>query len=157
MSLLNRVLRVGEGRRLKALEEAARTVNSLEDSITPLSDDELRERYGQLRDQVRAPIAEGEDPEKALRDVQAECFAIIREAGWRSLGMRHFDVQIMGGYTLGDGTIAEMKTGEGKTLVATLAVCFRRWPATACTSSRSTTTWPAATPSGWGRSTASSA
>ena len=57
--------------------------------------------------------------------MQAECFAIVREAGWRALGMRHFDVQIMGGYTLGDGTIAEMKTGEGKTLVATLAVCFR--------------------------------
>ena len=125
MSLLNRVLRVGEGRRLKALEEAARTVNSLEDSITPLSDEELRDRYGQLRDQVRERIADGEDPEKALRDVQAETFAVVREAGWRALGMRHFDVQIMGGYTLGDGTIAEMKTGEGKTLVATLAVCFR--------------------------------
>jgi preprotein translocase subunit SecA len=125
MSLLNRVLRVGEGRRLKALEEAARTVNSLEDSITPLSDEELRVRYGQLRDQVRERIDAGEDPEKALRDVQAETFGVVREAGWRALGMRHFDVQIMGGYTLGDGTIAEMKTGEGKTLVATLALCFR--------------------------------
>ena len=97
MSLLNRVLRVGEGRRLKALEEAARTVNSLEASITPLSDEELRERYGQLRDQVRERIAGGEDSEKALRDVQAETFAVVREAGRRALGMRHFDVQIMGG------------------------------------------------------------
>src|SRR6476620_4812095 len=125
MSLLNRVLRVGEGRRMKALEDATRTVNAFEDEIAALSDDELRDRYGSLRDHVRAQIAEGEDTEKALREVQAEAFAIVREAGKRSLGMRHFDVQLMGGYALGDGMIAEMKTGEGKTLVATLAVCFR--------------------------------
>src|SRR5262249_25912267 len=125
MSLLNRVLRVGEGRRLKSLEDATRSVNAFEDEIAALSDDELRDRYGALREQVQARADDGDDLEKALREVQAECFAIVREAGQRALGMRHFDVQIMGGYTLGDGMIAEMKTGEGKTLVATLAVCFR--------------------------------
>jgi preprotein translocase subunit SecA len=124
-NLLNRVLRLGEGRRLKGLEEATRLVNSLEPEISALSDLELRGRYAALRDGVRERVDAGEDPEKPLRDVQAECFALVREAGKRSLQMRHFDVQIMGGYTLGDGMIAEMKTGEGKTLVATLAVCFR--------------------------------
>src|SRR3954468_18282119 len=125
MSLLNRVLRVGEGRRMKALEDATRIVNAYEDEVAALSDDELRDRYGSLREQVRAQVEAGEDAEKALREVQAEAFAVVREAGKRALGMRHFDVQIMGGYALGDGMIAEMKTGEGKTLVATLAVCFR--------------------------------
>jgi preprotein translocase subunit SecA len=125
MSLLNRVLRVGEGRRMKSLEDATRSVNALEDEMTPLSDEELRDRYQGLREQVQARVADGDDLEKAMRDVQAECFAIVREAGSRALNMRHFDVQIMGGYALGDGMIAEMKTGEGKTLVATLAVCFR--------------------------------
>src|SRR4029079_39287 len=124
MSLLTRVLRVGEGRRLKSLEDATRAVNSLEDEMTPLSDEELRDRYQRLREQVQARVADGDDLEKAMRDVQAECFAIVREAGTRALSMRHFDVQIMGGYALGDGTIAEMKTGEGQTLVATLPVCF---------------------------------
>src|SRR3954447_23146641 len=114
MSLLNRVLRVGEGRRLKALEEATRSVNAFEDEIAALSDEGLRDRYAGLREQVRARVEDGDDMERAMREVQAECFAIVREAGHRALGMRHFDVQIMGGYTLGDGTIAEMKTGEGK-------------------------------------------
>jgi preprotein translocase subunit SecA len=124
-NLLNRVLRIGEGRRLKALEDAARAVNALEPEMKALSDDELRDRYAGLRDAVRSRVAEGEDTEAVLLDVQAETFAIVREAGWRSLGMRHFDVQIMGGYTLAAGAIAEMKTGEGKTLVGTLAVCHR--------------------------------
>jgi hypothetical protein len=84
-------------------------------------------------------------------------FATVREAAKRTLGQRHFDVQLIGGMVLHEGDIAEMKTGEGKTLVATLAVISTRSPAAASTSSPSTTTSPAATPPGWARSIPSSA
>jgi preprotein translocase subunit SecA len=81
----------------------------------------------------------------------------VREAGRRVLNMRHFDVQLIGGMVLHGGKIAEMKTGEGKTLVATLPAYLNALAARACTSSRSTTTWRAATRSGWAASTGSSA
>jgi preprotein translocase subunit SecA len=119
--LLDRVLRMGEGRRLRTLEDATRAVNALESEMQALSDAGLADRYAELRDQVQA----ASDLDVALADAQAACFALVREAGRRALGMRHFDVQIMGGYALADGMIAEMKTGEGKTLVATLAVSHR--------------------------------
>ncbi len=77
-----------------------------------------------------------------------EVFAVVREAGKRTVGMRHFDVQIMGGQVLYEGRIAEMKTGEGKTLVATLPVYARALEGRGVTSSPSTITWPAAMPSG---------
>ena len=102
---------------------------------------------------LRERLAEGE----TLDDLLPDAFATVREAAKRTLGQRHFDVQLMGGMVLHRGMIAEMKTGEGKTLVATLPSISTRSPARACTSSRSTTTWPGATPSGWARSTASSA
>ena len=86
-----------------------------------------------------------------------EVFAVVREAGKRTLGMRHFDVQIMGGQVLYEGRIAEMKTGEGKTLVATLPVYARALEGRGVTSLPSTIISRAATPSGWGRSTSSSA
>ena len=87
-----------------------------------------------------------------------EAFATVREAAKRVLGQRHFDVQIMGGAALHLGNIAEMKTGEGKTLVVDAAgVPQRARPARASTSSRSTTTWPSTTPSGWAGCTSSSA
>jgi preprotein translocase subunit SecA len=79
----------------------------------------------------------------------------VREAAKRALGSAPFDVQLIGGMVLHEGKIAEMKTGEGKTLVATLPSISTRLPARASMSSRSTTTWPAATPNGWARSTAS--
>ena len=82
---------------------------------------------------------------------------MVREAGRRVLNMRHFDVQLIGGMVLHQGKIAEMKTGEGKTLVATLPVYLNASAGAACTWSRSTTTWPSATRSGWASSTASSA
>ena len=97
------------------------------------------------------------DKGATLDDLLPEAFAVCREAGRRVLGMRHFDVQLMGGMVLHRGGIAEMKTGEGKTLVATLPVYLNALAARASTSSRSTTTWPAATPSGWAASTSSSA
>ena len=86
-----------------------------------------------------------------------EAFAVVREGGKRTLKMRHFDVQLIGGIALHNGKIAEMRTGEGKTLMATLPVYLNALPARACTSSPSTTTSRSATPSGWGGSTPSSA
>ena len=86
-----------------------------------------------------------------------EAFATVREAAQRVIGQRHYDVQLMGGAALHLGNIAEMKTGEGKTLVATLPAYLNALPARASTSSRSTTTSPSTTRSGWAGSTTSSA
>src|SRR5215218_240068 len=104
MSILDRALRVGEGKKFKEYER----------KLELESDDELRERYGELRERHLG----GEPLEKLLY----EAFALTREAGKRALGQRHFDVQLIGGMVLHDGSIAEMKTGEGKTLTATLPV-----------------------------------
>lgn len=110
-AILEKVLRLGEGRILKKLSGLADQVNALEDSFTALSDAELREET----DRFKARLADGE----SLDDLLPEAFASVREAARRTLGQRHFDVQLMGGAALHLGNIAEMKTGEGKTLVAT--------------------------------------
>ncbi|MCL5291639.1 MAG: preprotein translocase subunit SecA [Actinobacteria bacterium] len=114
MGLLERVLRLGEGRKLKILEERVVAANALEPEIEKLSDEELRAKTSEFK----ARLAEGE----SLDGLLPEAFAVVREASKRTLGMRHFDVQIMGGVVLHEGKIAEMRTGEGKTLVATLPV-----------------------------------
>src|SRR6266705_1036719 len=103
---------MGEGRKLKRLEEYVQLVNSFEPEIKELSDTELRA----YTDQLRTRIADGESPE----DVLPEAFALVRESAVRTLGQRHFDVQVMGATVLHQGNIAEMKTGEGKTLVSTM-------------------------------------
>jgi len=113
-SILDRVLRIGEGRIVKKLHGIAQQVNALEDSFHALTDAELREET----DRFKARLADGE----TLDDLLPEAFAAVREAAQRTLGQRHFDVQLMGGAALHLGNIAEMKTGEGKTLVATLPV-----------------------------------
>ncbi|WP_084626918.1 preprotein translocase subunit SecA [Pseudoclavibacter soli] len=110
--ILDNILRIGEGRVIKRLRRIADEVNTLEDDYKTLSDDELHEEFAQFQ----ARYTEGE----TLDDLLPEAFAAVREAASRTLGMRHFDVQIMGGAALHQGNIAEMKTGEGKTLVATL-------------------------------------
>ncbi|MCU1419737.1 MAG: preprotein translocase subunit SecA [Homoserinimonas sp.] len=112
-NVLERVLRVGEGRTLRRLERYAAAVNHLEDDFKELSDEELKNETAVLRERY----SNGE----SLDDLLPEAFAAVREASVRTLGMRHFDVQLMGGAALHLGNIAEMKTGEGKTLVATLA------------------------------------
>ncbi|MDR5699834.1 preprotein translocase subunit SecA [Agromyces aerolatus] len=112
-SILEKVLRVGEGRTLKRLENYAKAINALEDDFRDLSDDELKHETVELRERY----ANGE----SLDDLLPEAFAAVREASRRTLGLRHFDVQLMGGAALHLGNIAEMKTGEGKTLVATTA------------------------------------
>jgi preprotein translocase subunit SecA len=120
-NVLERFLRMGEGRILRKLEAGAKAVNQLEDAFAHLSDDELKEETEELRSRYAA----GE----SLDDLLPEAFAAVREASKRTLGLRHFDVQLMGGGALHLGNIAEMKTGEGKTLVATLAAYLNAIPA----------------------------
>jgi preprotein translocase subunit SecA len=109
-----KVLRLGEGRRLKRLADQAARISELEPELEPLSDDELRIASNELRRRVE----NGE----TLDDVLYEAFALVREARKRESGQRLFDVQLMGGIVLHEGDIAEMKTGEGKTFVASLAL-----------------------------------
>ncbi len=110
--VLNRILRAGEQRTLRKLRSLAEEVNALEDDYVGLTDAELR---GQT-EQFKARLADGED----LDDLLPEAFAVVREASKRTLGQRHFDVQLMGGAALHLGNIAEMRTGEGKTLTSVL-------------------------------------
>jgi preprotein translocase subunit SecA len=107
----------GNERDIARLRRTSERVNALEPETAALSNDELRAKT----DEFRARLAEGE----LLDAMLPEVFAVVREAGKRTLGMRHFDVQIMGGQVLFEGRIAEMKTGEGKTLVATLPIYAR--------------------------------
>ncbi|NCV45143.1 MAG: preprotein translocase subunit SecA, partial [Actinobacteria bacterium] len=112
VAILDKILRAGEGRALKQLEKIADLVNSYEATYVAMSDEQLRA----MTDTFKARLAAGED----LDDLLPEAFALVREASKRTLGQRHYDVQIMGGAALHRGNIAEMRTGEGKTLVATL-------------------------------------
>src|SRR5213076_2180292 len=119
MGLFNKILHAGEGRKLKSLETIAPVVGTFEAEMQARSDDELRA----LTNRWREELDNAGDPDKQqehLDDILPEAFAAVREAGVRTLGQRHFDVQIMGGAALHFGWIAEMKTGEGKTLVSTL-------------------------------------
>ncbi len=111
-AILDKILRAGEGKTLRKLKRIADQVNSIEDDFTSLSDAELRA----LTDEFKQRHADGE----SLDDLLPEAFATVREAARRVLGQRHFDVQIMGGAALHLGNIAEMRTGEGKTLTSTL-------------------------------------
>src|SRR5262249_53727218 len=127
MSLFQRILHAGEGKRLKAVQAIVPEVNAFEPEIERLSDDQLVARTNEWRaqvDRIRADAKPGDPASDAVTDhldeLLPEAFAVVREAGKRVLGQRHFDVQIMGGSALHLGWVAEMKTGEGKTLVATL-------------------------------------
>ena len=113
-NLLTRILRMGEGRKVKALQKSVEAVNAFEPEIENLSDEELRAKT----DEFRERLGKGE----TLDDILHEAFAVVREASKRTLGMRPFDVQVMGGVVLHEGKISEMKTGEGKTLAATMPV-----------------------------------
>jgi preprotein translocase subunit SecA len=114
MSVFTKVLRAGEGKKVRRLAELVPLVNELEPEMEALSDDDLRHKTVEFRERLE----QGE----TLDDLLIEAFATVREASWRVLGQRHFDVQLMGGMALHFGWIAEMKTGEGKTLVSTLPV-----------------------------------
>jgi preprotein translocase subunit SecA len=112
--MVTRALRVGEGRKFRSYEKRAEAINRMEPEMELLDDNELREEA----DDLRKRATEG----ASLDDLLPEAFALAREAARRSIGQRHYDVQLIGGMALHEGAIAEMKTGEGKTLTATLAV-----------------------------------
>lgn len=112
VDIVDKALRMGEGHQLKRLENVAKAVNALEDEISALSDEELKGQTAKFKQRL--------DNGAKLDDLMPEAFATVREVSKRTLGQRHFDVQLMGGAALHWGNIAEMKTGEGKTLVATL-------------------------------------
>jgi preprotein translocase subunit SecA len=114
MDLVTKALRAGEGRKFKAYQKRAEAINRFEPEMEALSDDEIRQEADSLRERAR----NGE----SLDDLLPESFALTREASRRSTGQRHYDVQLIGGMVLHDGAIAEMRTGEGKTLTATLPV-----------------------------------
>ena len=116
-------------RHIKRLMPYVEQINALEPQIKQLSDEQLRAKTDEFRAKIQERLAKFEEAEhknhalkEVLDEILPEAFAVCREAGWRVLGMRHFDVQLIGGMVLHSGTIAEMKTGEGKTLVATLPV-----------------------------------
>src|ERR687894_386528 len=113
-NLLTKILRMGEGRKVKALQQRVAAVSALEPEIEKLSDAALSAKT----DEFRERLANGE----TLADILPEAFAAVRETSMRTLGMRPFDVQVLGGIALHEGKIAEMKTGEGKTLAATMPV-----------------------------------
>ncbi|MEE8482176.1 MAG: DEAD/DEAH box helicase, partial [Acidiferrobacterales bacterium] len=112
MSVLQKIFGSRNARLIKSMRQQVKSINAFEESIAALSDDDLRAKTVEFRGRIE----QGE----TLDDLLAEAFAVVREASKRSLGMRHFDVQMIGGITLYEGKIAEMRTGEGKTLVATL-------------------------------------
>jgi preprotein translocase subunit SecA len=114
MDLVTKALRAGEGRKFKAYQKRAEAINRYEPEMEALSDAEIRQEADKLRQRARG----GE----SLDDLLPEAFALTREASKRSTGQRHYDVQLIGGMVLHDGAIAEMRTGEGKTLTATLPV-----------------------------------
>ena len=112
-NFLSKLLSVGSGKEIKAFRGRVGEINYLEDEISQLSDEELRGKTAEFRGR----ISNGE----TLDELMPEAFAVVREASKRTIGLRHFDVQLIGGMVLHAGQIAEMKTGEGKTLVSTLA------------------------------------
>jgi preprotein translocase subunit SecA len=114
MDILNKFLRIGEGKKQRALQSLVPEINALEPELEALSDEDLAHKTVEFRER----LANGED----LNDLLTEAFAVVREGAKRAIGQRHFDVQLMGGAALHFGWIAEMKTGEGKTLVSTLPV-----------------------------------
>ncbi|HEX5850596.1 MAG TPA: preprotein translocase subunit SecA [Rubrobacter sp.] len=113
-NLLTKILRMGEGRKVKALQQRVEAVTALEPEVEKLQDSELKAKTEEFRER----IAGGE----TIDDLLPEAFSVVREVSRRTLGMRPFDVQVMGGIVLHEGKIAEMKTGEGKTLAATMPV-----------------------------------
>src|ERR671934_1996263 len=116
LGTFEKVLRFGEGRRLKRLAEQAAYVATLEPDFERLSDADLAAKTAEFRQRL--------DNGEPLDELVFDAYAAVREAARRSLGMRHFDVQLMGAIVLHEGDIAEMKTGEGKTLVATMPLCL---------------------------------
>ena len=118
-----------QARTLKTLKKRVKAINDLEDKYQKMSDKDLRKQTEVLKERLNGKKKE------TLDEILPDAFAIAREATRRTIGQRHFDVQLIGGMALHDGNVAEMKTGEGKTLVATLPVyleCTRRQRCACC-------------------------
>ena len=127
--VLNKVFGTSNERAVKRLVPRVADINAFEPQIKAMSDEQLRAKTAEFRARIASALEGITDEEarvaaekQALEDLLPEAFAVVREAGWRAVNMRHFDVQLLGGMVLHQGKIAEMKTGEGKTLVATLPV-----------------------------------
>ncbi len=128
--ILTKIFGTANERLLKRLRPIVITISAMEPEIKKLSDEELRTKTAEFKARIATRLEGITDPEEiktaereVLDDILPEAFAVVREAGWRAVQMRHFDVQLIGGMVLHQGRISEMKTGEGKTLVATLA-CY---------------------------------
>jgi preprotein translocase subunit SecA len=121
MGLLDRALNIGESKQFRQYEKRVARIGDFEPELELESDEELKDRMDALRTHVRSQTDDDQLAD-ALDEVLPECFAIVREVGRRTMSMRHFDVQLIGGMVLHGGQIAEMRTGEGKTLTGTLAV-----------------------------------
>jgi len=119
-NILQKILTLGEGRQLRKYEGRVEQINAFEPQMQALDDTQLSGKTAEFRSRL--------DGGETLEDILPEAFAACREAAKRSIGLRHFDVQLIGGMVLNDGMIAEMKTGEGKTLVATLAAYLNALP-----------------------------
>ena len=145
MSLFTKIFGTSSQRELKSIYPIADKVDALEEEYKALTDQQLQAKTPELK----ARLANGE----TLDDILPEAFAACREAAWRVLGMRPYRVQVVGGIVLHQGRIAEMKTGEGKTLVATLPAYLNALTGKGV--HIVTTTWPSATASGWAKSTVS--
>ncbi|HEX8423345.1 MAG TPA: hypothetical protein VF634_08035, partial [Pyrinomonadaceae bacterium] len=124
---LTKVFGSSNQRYIKSLQPTVARINALEPEVRKLSDEDMRRRTEELKQFVAEAVADAKNPETrkqheqdALNEILPEAFALVREASVRATGMRHFDVQLIGGIVLHQGKIAEMRTGEGKTLVATL-------------------------------------
>ena len=128
--ILTKIFGTANERAIKRLMPSVAAINALEAEMDKLSDEELRAKTAEFRARIAAKLEGLKNPEEiktaeraALEELLPEAFAVVRVAGWRAVHMRHFDVQLIGGMVLHQGKISEMKTGEGKTLVATLA-CY---------------------------------
>ena len=148
-SLAKKIFGSVNERRLKSYRPKVAAINGMEAELETLSDAELRART----EEFKAQIAAG----KTLDDLLVPAFATVREAAKRTLGQRHFDVQLIGGMVLHEGSIAEMRTGEGKTLVATLPVYLNALAGKGVHVVTVNDYLASRDPSGWARSTASSA
>ncbi len=161
---LTKVFGSSNQRFLKSIRPIVEEINALEPEIQKLSDEQLRAKTAVFKAQIADAVKDTRDKDdrksteqEILDEILPEAFAIVREASIRTTGMRHFDVQLIGGIVLHQGKIAEMRTGEGKTLVATLPSYLNALTgAAAFTSLPSTIIWLRATRSGWARFIASS-
>ena len=146
MGLLKKLFGTSSEKELRAIKPIVDKIEALDGEYSKLTDEQLKAKTPEFKQR----IANGE----SLDDILPEAFAACREAAWRVLGMKPYRVQLIGGIILHQGRIAEMKTGEGKTLVATLPAYLNALSGKGSTSSPSTTTWPSATATGWEKFTA---